>query len=326
MRWPKTLQTLRRGLRLAARVAKAELPLLRPAPDVLPAVPGRLVEFSGFGPNPGQLRMLAHVPTNSVAATRALIVLLHGCGQGAEGFAAASGWIALSDRLGIPLVLPEQADSNNAGRCFQWFQPTETARDQGEAASIAAMTRAAITRFDSDPARVFIAGLSAGGAMTAALLAAYPDLFAAGAVVAGLPVGSAGSPMQGLLRMASAGPKRSPAAWAEEVRRSGPRDYRGHWPRLSIWHGDADDTVAPGNALLLATQWRTLHDLPEVPAQDSTVDGVRHRVWGEAVELWTLPGMPHGYPVGAGVGQAAPFMLDRGLPATPRIAAFWGLE
>jgi len=321
MRRPLSLKTLKRGLRLAARVAKAELPRLKPPLPAAPPLPGRLVEFPAFGANPGKLRMLVHEPSGGEAPGRPLIVLLHGCGQQAAGFAEASGWIGLSDRLGIPLVLPEQASSNNGGRCFQWFEPAQTARGEGEAGSIAAMTQAAITRFGSDPDRIFIAGLSAGGAMTAAMLAAYPDLFAAGAVVAGLPVGSANSAMQGLMRMASA----APVARDEAVRQAAPQDYRGAWPHLSIWQGDADDTVAPENAERLAHQWQALHGLPEAPVRDETAAGVRHRTWGDALELWTLVGMGHGYPVGDGIGHTAPFMLDRGLPATARIADFWRL-
>jgi poly(3-hydroxybutyrate) depolymerase len=84
----------------------------------------------------------------------------------------------VGDRLRFPLILPDRAEVDMKGRCFDWYHETETARDSGEAASIAAITRAAISHFDTDPGRVFIVGQSAGGAMTAALLAAYPDLFA----------------------------------------------------------------------------------------------------------------------------------------------------
>jgi poly(hydroxyalkanoate) depolymerase family esterase len=324
MQWADKLGTLKQGLCLVVRVAKAELPVLRPSSPV-PRSAG-LAEWGGFGPNPGHLSMQVRIPIGNVAARRPLIVLLHGCGQETADFAVDTGWAAVSDRLGIPLVLPEQAMANNGGRCFRWFQPAETTRDGGEAASIAAMTRAAMARFESDPTRIFIADLSAGGAMAAALLASYPDLYAAGAVVAGLPVGSADSPMQALLHMANAGPDRRPAEWADHVRRMAPPGYAGPWPRLSVWHGDADETVVPGNGALLAGQWRAVHGQPAAPAVDEIVAGARHRVWGNAVELWTLPGMTHGYPVGAGVGRTASFMLDRGLPATPRIAAFWKLS
>ena len=130
--------------------------------------------------------------------------------------------------------------------------------DHGEALSIRQMVAAAVERFASDPGRVFIAGLSAGGAMAAAMLAAYPDVFAAGVVVAGLPVGAAASTSEALRRMAEAGPARSPAAWAEQVRHAAPPGYPGPWPRLSIWHGGADGVVDPANARLLAAQWSAL--------------------------------------------------------------------
>src|SRR5262249_12733719 len=151
-----------------------------------------------------------------------LIVLLHGCGQTAGAFLDRSGWIGVAERLRIPLVLPEQSGDNNQGRCFNWFRPTHTGRGQGEALSIRQMVSAATKRFGCDPRRVFVGGLSAGGAMAAALLAAYPDVFAAGAVIAGLPVGAASNVSEALRRMAEAGPIRSGAEWASQVRNAAP--------------------------------------------------------------------------------------------------------
>jgi poly(hydroxyalkanoate) depolymerase family esterase len=175
------------------------------------------------------------------------------------------------------------------------------------------MVAASIDRFGSDPARVYVAGLSAGAAMTAALLAAYPDVFAAGAAVAGLPVGAATSTSEALIRMAEAGPARTPAAWAELVRRAAPAGYAGPWPRLSIWHGGADRVVDPGNSRLMAQQWSALHGLDSGRISDDPSGGSRE-TWGPqghpAVELWTLPGLPHIWPAGA----------------ADRIAIFWGLQ
>jgi poly(hydroxyalkanoate) depolymerase family esterase len=212
----------------------------------------------------------------------------------------------------VPLVLAEQSGENNHGRCFNWFRPDHVRRDAGEALSIRQMAAAGVARFGSDPERVFIAGLSAGGAMAAALLAAYPDVFAAGAVVAGLPVGAASSTSEALRRMAEAGPAQSRTAWAALARRAAPADFAGPWPRLSIWHGEADRVVDPANARLLAEQWSELHGLANmVAATDPT--GIRREVWGRsrlpAVELWTLPGVAHAWPEGAAA----------------RIARFWGL-
>jgi poly(hydroxyalkanoate) depolymerase family esterase len=269
--------------------------------------------MSNFGSNPGRLSMFVHVPVRPPAAGAPLIVLLHGCGQSAAAFARDTGWVVLSDRLGIPLVLPEQSGENNRGRCFNWFRPDHVGRGLGEALSIRQMVAAASDRFGSDPAQVFVAGLSAGGAMAAALMAAYPDVFTAGAIVAGLPVGAASNTAEALARMAEAGPARSREVWAQQVRQAGPADYVGPWPRVSIWHGAADDVVDPTNARLLAEQWSAVHGL-----NDSTVvsepNGVRRASWGPAarphVELSILPDLPHVWPV----------------DTVERVARFWGLH
>lgn len=246
--------------------------------------------------------MLVHLAANP-ARNAPLIVLLHGCGQNAAGFAADAGWITLADRLGAPLVIPVQSEENNQGRCFNWFRPMHTSRDGGEALSIRQMVSCAVQRFDSDSQRVFIAGLSAGGAMAAALLAAYPDVFAGGAVAAGLPVGAASSMSEALRRMAEAGPARSPAAWGDLARQAAPIGYRGTWPRLSVWHGAADRVVDPENARLLATQWACLHGLDAAATHSRLLGGARHEQWfagdNAVVELWKLDALGHDWPPGA---------------------------
>jgi poly(hydroxyalkanoate) depolymerase family esterase len=322
MKWSRELKIARRSIRTAVRAASAmakaqarlpaslqQTPWSTPVPLDVVAGPA---EVGDFGSNPGQLAMFVHVPSAPPARGAPLVLLLHGCGQTAVAFARETGWMAISERLGVPLVLPEQAGQNNHGRCFNWFQPTHVRRDSGEALSIRQMVAAAVQRFGSDPGRIYIAGLSAGGAMTAAMLAAYPDVFAAGAVVAGLPVGAANSTTEALRRMAEAGPSQSAAAWADLVRRAAPADFRGRWPRLSIWHGEADHVVDPANARLLAGQWSQLQGI-ENAGVTLEPSGVRHEVWGNArqpaVELWTLPGQSHGWPAGA----------------ADRIARFWDL-
>ena len=335
MQWSREALIAGRGLRTALRAASAMV-APRIARDIASpgtggiARPGagELITVPDFGANPGDLAMLAYRPPG-LAAGAPLVVLLHGCGQDPVGFAADSGWMALADRAGVALVLPTQSADNNRQRCFNWFRPAHVARGLGEAQSIRAMVAEAVRRLAIDPGAVHVAGLSAGGAMAVALLAAYPDVFAAGASIAGLPVGAASGAAAALARMAQAGPDgRSPEAWADQVRRAGPADYRGPWPRLSIWHGGLDTVVDPANAPLLAQQWRAVHGLAEAPTATAATLLTRHDMWGDAgrprVELWTIPAMAHGYPVDA-IGGVTSATLPIGISATDGIARFWGL-
>ena len=332
MQWSRELRSAGRGLRTAMHAASAMLapPWVHDlAPhDIAASGAGELITIPDFGANPGDLAMLAYVPAG-LPPGAPLVVLLHGCGQPPATFAADSGWIALADRVGLALVLPTQSEDNNRQRCFNWFRPAHVARGSGEAQSIRAMVTEAVRRFASDTRAVYIAGLSAGGAMAVAMLAAYPDVFAAGASIAGLPVGAASGPASALARMAQAGPDdRSAEAWADQVRSAAPAGYRGPWPRLSIWHGGLDTVVDPANAALLALQWRAVHGLLAAPSAVTMHGLARQEVWGPAnrpsVELWTLPTMVHAYPVAvAGVPSAA--VLPADVSATDRIARFWRL-
>lgn len=147
-------------------------------------------ETESFGPNPGQLRMFSFLP-DRLPANAPLVVVLHGCRQTADGHAAAAGWLALAQRYGFCVMAPEQTSRNSLRRCFNWFAPGDATRGQGEAASTHAMITHMIATQPIDADRVFITGLFAGGAMASAMLASYPEVFAGGAVIAGLPHGAA---------------------------------------------------------------------------------------------------------------------------------------
>src|SRR5271169_356024 len=155
MKWSRELRIARRSMRTAIRAAsaiaaaKAKLPpSLRSAPWSTPVqLHPDLVEVADFGSNPGRLSMLVHLPTDPPISDQPLIVLLHGCGQPAASFARDTGWVDLADRLGVPLVLPEQSDENNRARCFNWFLPSHAGRGRGEALSIRQMVATAIERF-----------------------------------------------------------------------------------------------------------------------------------------------------------------------------------
>src|SRR3954454_15102349 len=149
------------------------------------AQPARLREVTGFGSNPGNLRMFAYA--DQLAPSPPLVVVLHGCLQTAAGYDYGAGWSTLADRYGFALLLPEQQTANNPQRCFNWFQREDSTRDQGEALSIRQMVEYMSQTYGVDPRRVFITGLSAGGAMTSVMLATYPEVFAGGGIIAGIP-------------------------------------------------------------------------------------------------------------------------------------------
>ena len=295
------------------------------------AATGRLREVIGFGSNPGNLRMFVHVPER-LPADAPLVVVLHGCTQTAAGYDLGAGWSMLADRYGFALLLPEQQRDNNPQGCFNWFRPEDTRRGRGEALSVEQMVARMLADHPIDSRRVFVTGLSAGGAMAAAMLATYPDVFAGGAVLAGLPYGCA-SDVQEALDCMFQGRSRPAREWGDLVRAASP--HRGPWPKLSVWHGSLDTTVVPANAEELVKQWIDLHGLGSTPSATDEIDGYPHRVWrnsqGEAViEAYTITGMAHGTPVAPGRGEAphgaaAPFMLDVGIASSYHIAKFWGL-
>src|ERR1700682_3546381 len=141
--------------------------------------------------------------------------------------------------------MPEQSGRNNLNRSFNWFQRYDTQRGEGEAHSIVHMVEQMVGETDMDRRRIFVTGLSAGGAMTLAMLATYPDVFAAGAVIAGLPYGGATNAQEALRGMFWES-NRSSRELGDLVREAAPDTTR--WPRLSVWHGSADRTVKPSNA------------------------------------------------------------------------------
>ena len=306
----------------------ARLRRLTPSLDAGANAPAAMIETETFGENPGALRMLSYAPLN-LPPGAPLVVVLHGCTQTGEGYARDAGWIALADRLGFSLLSPEQRASNNPNRCFNWFEPGDTQAGRGEAASIAAMVATALAAHEGDPQRVYVTGLSAGGAMSAVMLAAYPELFAGGAIIAGLPYGVARG-VPDALRVMSQGDGRAGAALGALVGRRTDAPLR-----LSIWHGDADHTVNQANARNLADQWTTAMGLDADPAQVERLGGRTRSLWrddtgGSLLELNIVHGLGHGAPLAThgadDVGRAAPYMLEAGISSTLEIARFWALD
>lgn len=289
----------------------------------------RLEPLVDFGTNPGALNGWLQVP--DAGRDLALVVVLHGCTQTAAGYALGSGWSDLAERFGFAALFPEQQRANNPNLCFNWFLEGDTRRDTGEALSIRQMIGAVAARHSIDPGRVFVTGLSAGGAMAGVMLATYPELFAGGSIIAGLPFAAATNVSQAWERMRGHG-HATPQAAGAALRRASP--HAGPWPRVTIWHGDADRTVDVVNADAIVGQWLAVHDLASVPDRTELVDGQQHRLWldrggGIAVEEYRIAGLGHGAPLrtqGAeSCGRAGAYMLEAGISSTWRQAERWGL-
>jgi feruloyl esterase len=239
--------------------------------------------------------------------------------------------LELADRYGFAVLAPEQTWSNNAYRSFNWFENFDSARGRGEAASISQMVSFAKAEFDIDAERVFVTGLSSGGAMTAVMLATYPEVFAGGAVLAGLPYGSAENAWEALRFMSREHP-RSGTEWGDKVR--GASSSIGPWPCVSIWHGENDATVRPSAGEDLVSQWTNVHGVHGRAAYAKTGDGRNYRVWHSStgaalVEHHSIAHMGHGTPIKtggtAGCGQEGPYLLEHGISSSLEIATTWGI-
>ena len=330
--WEKRIT---KAAKLARKVVTAATPAsTRKKPRAAkPETSGGLKQVIAFGSNPGRLRMLRYVPEN-LPRKSPLVVVLHGCHQTAEAYDLGSGWSTLARERGFAVVYAEQTRSNNSNLCFNWFRPSNVARDRGEAMSIRQMVAKMATAHGIDRSRVFITGLSAGGAMAAAMLAAYPDLFRAGGIIAGLPFGAARDVHRALAAMRSA-PERPAREWGDLVRAASPvkRDY----PAVSIWHGTKDQTVHLSNAEALVAQWLDVHGLESHAFTQSEVNGHIRYVWKDgsgrtAVELYLIHNMGHGTPLKprssarARADTPGPYMLDAGISSSMHLATAWGLK
>ncbi len=322
--------TVKRRLKSATAAAAATAVLVLAAADKTPAQ--TLVEVDEFGSNPGDLRMFKFVP-NGLPANSPLVVALHGCTQSAADYDDETGWVGIAEKApSFALLLPEQQTANNFNRCFNWFMLEDIARDKGEALSIKQMIDKMKQDHAIDPERIYITGLSAGGAMTAVMLATYPEIFTGGAIIAGIPYKCATGIPQAFSCM-NPGNDASPTTWAALVRNASP--HQGPWPIVSIWHGTIDHTVSPVNARELVDQWTEVHGIDQIADAQDVVHGHTRQVFMDAdgkvlVESYAIAGMGHGTPVAPGTGEeqcgtVGPFVLDAGICSSYHIANFWGL-
>lgn len=236
-----------------------------------------------------------YVPSGYRGEPMPLIVMLHGCTQDADDFAAGTQMNALADEHGFIVVYPVQPQAANASKCWNWFKPADQARDGGEPSLIAGITREVMASHSVDPGRVYVAGLSAGGAMAAILAETYPDLYAAAGVHSGLPAGCAHDLPSALAAMR--GGKR-PAHAATRPPRC----------PLIVIHGDADTTVHYANADAILRGFSVNTSASAAPASEMvstrkyTVRKLVSRD-GTRAECWTIHGAPHAWSGGSSRGS-----------------------
>lgn len=314
----------RRAVTLLAGLAMFAISFLPPPPLAAQLLP------SGSNSCPLQMRTFA---PSSPAQDMPLVVALHGCDQTSEEFEVESGWSELAERYRFVVLYVAQPRCNNPIGCFTWFEADHIKRGGLSTGQIKDMIDSVKGQHSIDPDRVFVTGISAGGAMAVSLLAVYPEQFAGGAVVASLPYGIANTSHEAWPAML-VGVNKSPEAWGDLVRETHP-GYQGPYPTLSIFHGTADRAVNPVNQRELVEQWTNLHHTDASPDSESTVAGHDRKVYRDAdghvvVESWTIEGMGHALPVdpGDGPGQGGStgkYAKDVDLYSSYHALKFWQL-
>jgi poly(hydroxyalkanoate) depolymerase family esterase len=272
-------------------------------------------ESHEFSNDAGKRAYKVYVPAMKSEAPCAMIVMLHGCTQSADDFAAGTQMNRLADEHGFVVVYPEQAAHSNASKCWNWFKPTDQLRGAGEPSLISGIVRDVAQRHGADSDRIFVAGLSAGAAMAVVLGETYPELFAGVGAHSGLPYGSAHdmpsalaamkggrSGMPGLKNVpGGAGPARKKAVQAVPV---------------IVFHGDRDHTVQQANSKDIVLQAQEAHACESVGGMCVTTqtgvasggrrfsrevhtdsDGLAH------IESWTLHGGGHAWSGGHASGS-----------------------
>jgi poly(hydroxyalkanoate) depolymerase family esterase len=299
---------------------------LRRAPDSRPQLriaEGARFDQHSFSNAAGARAYKLYVPSGYSGQSMPLIVMLHGCTQCPDDFAAGTKMNDLAEEQQFLVAYPAQAQSANPSKCWNWFSPGHQERDQGEPSLIAGITRQVMADFSVETDRVFIGGLSAGGAAAAIMGETYPDLYAGIGVHSGLACGAAKdvpSAFGAMRQGSSAGPLRANRRDASKRRN-----------RIIVFHGDQDATVNPVNADEVIARSKARQNLQANRVRGESTDGVAYTRTihvndsGRAMlEQWVVHGAGHawsgGSPDGTYTDPRGPdasremlrFFLDRG--------------
>jgi poly(hydroxyalkanoate) depolymerase family esterase len=199
--------------------------------------PGTFVDGYVISPE-GTLAYKLYTPIGSVRRKLPLVVMLHGCKQSAAEFAAGTGMNKRADEVGFLVLYPQQSASANLARCWNWHRPGDQIRGSGEPAVVAVLTRETIKTCKADSSKVYIAGISAGGAAAAIIGSAFPELFVAVGVHSGVPRGNVTTVLGAMFAMRTG---------AHAIEKSGVKRRAKPLPTI-VFHGDRDSVVHPANA------------------------------------------------------------------------------
>jgi poly(hydroxyalkanoate) depolymerase family esterase len=312
----EVVNTLQASTRLAVTGFQKPLDKVQ----ALPIPAGARFVTRSFTSSAGSREYKLYVPASALEKSRGLIIMLHGCTQNPDDFAAGTNMNAIAETHGLLIAYPAQTRANNPSSCWNWFETNHQLRDRGEPAILAGLTQRLIEEFEIRDDHVFVAGLSAGGAMAVIMGATYPDIYRAVGVHSGLAYQSAGNIMSALAVMRGSagsslfGKVQSRADDSEPM-------------RTIIFHGSADRTVHPSNAERISTMARTTGNADAIEKTTASVNGRRFtktvvaNAKGEfAIESWLIQGAGHAWSGGKPNGS---YTDIKGPDASAEMARFF---
>ena len=300
---------LARGMRRFRAIGRSipATEVATPAPASASTLAGRFV-LASYTNRSGTRAYKTYIPARDEGQPRPLVVMLHGCKQNPDDFAAGTRMNKLAEEIGFIVAYPEQPRAANASRCWNWFQAADQQRDDGEPSLIAGITRDVIARYNVDPRRVYVAGLSAGGAMAAIMGHTYPDLYAAVGIHSGLAYGAARDIPSALAAMRGQSLRSDPRC-GESMPRAVP---------TIVFHGDVDTTVHPRNGEQVFTSQTVENGEESGRKYTRTVSSGK-----PALEHWLVHGAGHAWSGGSVNGSYAD---PRGPDATRAMLRFFLLK
>jgi poly(hydroxyalkanoate) depolymerase family esterase len=300
----------------------------RPFPGLHPRTPpvagratvlpkGARFEQLAFANEAGSRHYKLYIPSSFTGQSVPLVIMLHGCTQSPDDFAAGTRMNLLAEEFGFLVAYPAQPKSSNPSKCWNWFRPGDQRRGQGEPAVIAGIAQQIAKDYPIARAQIYVAGLSAGGAAAAIMGVAYPDIFAAVGVHSGLACGAASDIPSAFSAM------RQGHSRANAHRRNGSSRPV---PTI-VFHGDSDSTVSPVNGDQVITQAKAGVDLTRAVDRGESLGGIKYTCVTEkdqggrtVLEHWTLHGCGHAWSGGSAEGS---YTEPRGPDASREMIRFF---